>query len=178
MPNWANGTVAITGRKENVLMFTRRFIYDDTVRANIVSFFARSFAQVKRKEITDEIEELFEGISAEMEDTFCMNVDFAWSADNCLIDGYPQRFPDCVTLADACVADHVSVEILTEELGIGFEENILCDKEGKVTSQCWSMPVYICPSCGSEYSFPTYLDLSQYECPLCETIGLRLQTAG
>ena len=179
MPNWAFGTVAITGKKESVLMFTRRFIYDDTDCSNIaLKFFARSFAQVKRKEITDEIEGVFDGIPAEAEDTFCMNVFFAWSADNCLIDGYPQRFPECLTLADACVADSVSVEILTEEPGIGFEECILCDKEGRVASQSRSMSVYICPSCGNEYSFPTYLDLSQYECPICETSGLRLKTAG
>ena len=178
MPNWAFGTVAITGSKEGILNFTRRFIYEGTDRDKIEpNFFARSFAQATRSETVDEIENLYANVPAEAVDTFCMNVYFAWSANNCLIDGYPQQFPECISLADACVTDRVSVEILTEEPGISFEENIHCDKDGRVTSVSRDMPIYTCPLCGNGFPFPSYLDIGEYICPVCEESVLRLKAA-
>lgn len=168
MANWAWGSVSVTGAKENVLKFVQKFRYQDEADAKItVPYFARSITQTTRSETLDEINALFEGVSAETESTYTMYVDFAWSAYSCLIDGTPQEFEECITLSDACVADEVCVEIKTEELGIGFEEEIFCNKGGDFSLQAHNLLDIACKNCGTINTFASFRNLVGVECFGC-----------
>lgn len=168
MPNWASGYVSVIGQKENVINFVNRFIFDDeptTIEGK--RFFARSFTNCSRNGVMQDINDVFD----ECEDgvmEFNLPIFFAWSAYSCLIDGYPQKYPDeCITLAEACKEDGVYVEIKTEEYGLCFEEYITCDREGNLTKECRNMPVYVCRSCGNKQSIATYTELEDEDCYEC-----------
>lgn len=177
MPNWAWGSVSVTGTKQNVLKFSGRFIYEgeeDVKNETGIPYFARSFAQKTRSEATDEINTIFNDMQAEAESTFTLYVDFAWSANSCLIKGAPQQFPtECITLMDACIADAVSAEIKTEEPGNGFEETIYCSKDGNYDSHSRKMQTCICPSCGAFTLIPSSGNADEYECHDCGKAGLK-----
>lgn len=170
MPNWACGSVSVSGTRENVKKFAGRFIYKDEVNIKTAEhgrFFARSFIWQKKQHALMEVDIQFRHQEEHTENTCMFSVDFAWSAMSCLMDGYPQKDPNCITLSDACVEDQVSVEIETEEGGMGFEEYIFCDKDGSVSSNCEDMPSFECQSCHSTMSIPSYGDLDDYECCEC-----------
>ena len=182
MPNWACGTVSITGPKQNILKFTDRFIYADQADSGKNQehpYFARSFSSFTRSGVNDEIEALFPDCPPESEETFCLPISFAWSAYSCLIDGYPQDFEEeCITLSDACRLDGVSVKIQTDEPGMCFEEEIYCNKNGNVDAQSRELTVQICPRCGAVNSFPSFADSDMCVCIDCGEIGLKQPEVG
>ena len=170
MPNWACGSVSITGTKQNVVKFINRFIHDDDNDTTLKSrrFFARSFTNDTKKSVLEDVEEAFHDLPLGSKNVFSLPISFAWSAESCLIDGYPQDHPDdCSTLSAACIEDQVSVEIQTEEGGMGFEESIACDTEGVITSECTDLVPFICKVCGTECGFASFnspVDQVCYEC--------------
>jgi len=176
MPNWACGTVSITGPKQNILKFADRFIYNEQADSDNKPehrFFARSFSSYTQAGMTDEIEALFADTKPGTEATFSLPIDFAWSAYSCLIKGYPQDFAEeCITLSDACKLDGVSVEIQTDEPGMCFEETITCDKDGNIDAQSCEMPAYTCPHCDATHAYPSFVGLDESACYECGEIGL------
>ena len=178
MPNWAYGSVSITGTKQNIFMFANRFICEDDednpTQLRKQKFFARSFVQSPRQVVHDDIEIIFSDIPANIVGEFPLDVEFAWSAHCCLIDGYPQKFPtECITLVDACKEDHVSVEIITEEGGMCFEEYITCDEHGHMTSESKELVQYECPNCGTMMGIASFIDTNGYSCYECGECGLK-----
>ena len=175
MPNWACGAAAITGTKPNVVKFVNRFIHSDDVNVDSREerHFARSFTNGMKQDISNEIDAAFQGVPDDMTGTYNLSVDFAWSAYSCLIDGYPQNSPDhCITLDSACIEDQVSVEIITEEGGINFEELITCDAQGELVCDCKDLLPYKCRSCGSVMSLASFNDADEYSCYECGDVGL------
>lgn len=173
MPNWAMGTVYVTGKQANVLAFSKRFITDDkpsTVEG--IKYFARSFANNKREDVEQYIRSEFEGKGQEVETTVEIPMDFAWSAYSCLIAGYPQRSEgECITIQDACVMDQVDVEIRTTEPGMCFEEQISCDREGDLTNECYDLTSARCKHCGEVQGVGSFEDLDEVECYECGEVG-------
>lgn len=174
MPNWAFGTVKITGAKKDVRNFMGRFlsIYDDSSqRLRTDKYFARSFICQDLKSAYSEFENSNSGISEQQEVTHDLSVQFAWSAKACLLEGYPQEFSDtCEDLPTACAEDCVSVEIDTEEDGNCFEEHILCLDYGKeLVYVVDDMPNYICKNCGNEQAFSNSED--EFTCWQCDCSG-------
>ena len=166
MPNLAWGTVSVTGTKENVLKFTKRFLYDD-IEPDI-PYFARSFVQSPRSDTVNEINKCFKHLSLEIKVAYTFYVDFAWSAYSCLIDGYPQKYPeDCIALKDACIADNVSVEIKTEEPGFVFEEEIFCSEDGSLDEHSRDLLSFACEHCGRCNFVASFGDPVDYECNEC-----------
>ena len=102
----------------------------------------------------------------EDEAEFCIN--FAWSCWSCLFEGYPNG-KECVTLEWACKEYNVSVEIKSEECGMGFEETIYGTPEG-VSYSSEEMSTYIC-ECGQEEQIASNYDLDDYECCECGKTG-------
>jgi hypothetical protein len=169
MPNWAWGTVEATGTREAVLAFSKRFIVSDEPNTcQGVKFFARSFMNMKRSEVEQEIKATFHGMSPDKEYTHVFNVDFAWSACSCLVNGYPQDARDkCVTLKDACMEDHVDVDIRTKEPGMWFEEAIHCNRGGDLQSSVQDLKCARCKNCGEKESIASYEDIDDLECSEC-----------
>jgi hypothetical protein len=174
MPNWAYGPVSITGTKQNVLNFARRFIHDDDIAKDEKPplFFYRSFIGGTWKGTVKEIEAVYKASSAETVNTVTLYVSFAWSAHGCLVAGKLKEYPECIALGTACKEDCVSVEIRTEEPGVGFDEVIYCSRDGLVIAESHDMPTYSCPKCGGSQSVPTYEDAKEQSCYECGAIGL------
>lgn len=174
MPNWAMGDVFITGTRKKVLEFSDRFITEDnqsTVPGK--RFFARSFIDIPRKTLRADIEDFFRHATDDEERTMSFFVSFAWSAMSCLIDGYPQsNTQECITLAEACVEDHVSVEIHTSEPSMCFEEEIACDYNGNTTNIRRDLSVFVCPECGATTCLSAFEDPDEAECCNCGHEGL------
>ena len=169
MPNWAIGTVSVQGEKDSILKFTERFIYNDEgglTTAERGLYFKRSFVHAERAEIVAEIKKLpSEGIS-----TFKLLVSFAWCVDSCLIR--VRNHNEHITLADACKADEVSVNIYAEESDT--EEIISCDSGGYVDYICNYMPKYECRLCGNVMTLPSTSAAGDFECCECGKLGLVL----
>ena len=141
MPNWAEGTVTVEGKPENITEFLKLFLFEDTacedepgktckcLRNARSMHFARSHMNCCWKDfMKDYGMQIQNGLV-----TF--DVSFAWSAWTCLIEGYPQDYPDeCMTIGEACRINRVSVTIDTEEPGCGFTEHYEIDAEGKTGS--------------------------------------------
>lgn len=174
MPNWAIGSVDVTGTREAVLAFSDRFITSDeisTVPGR--KFFARSFLEEFRESIRGEICEYFKSAVPEEKRSFNLGVMFAWSATSCVISGYPQQNPDeCITLSEACVEDCVAVEIHTSETGMSFEEEIICDEDGNCSDIERDLVSYRCPECGEIWCLASFEDPDDYECCECGHEGL------
>ncbi|MDO4177453.1 MAG: hypothetical protein Q4D99_08305 [Bacillota bacterium] len=168
MPNWACGTVEVTGTRMGIKSFLERFITNDepsTLPGK--KFFARSFLGEKRQELMREAEECFRTQDAKEIGTMVIYPDFAWSAYSCLIDGYPQRAPECITLTDACKEDGVTVRIRTAEHGMCFEEDISCNRNGDLSSVCKDLQTVRCKSCGNTQSLASFEDIEEVECYEC-----------
>lgn len=181
MPNWAWGPVRITGTKENVLAFSKRFITQDKeedIRVLPgVKFFGRSFYDYTRDALEDEIRSKFPESAEAEEATVEIMIDFAWSATSCLISNYPLHSPECISLADACKEDHVDVVIQTQEPGMCFEEHISCDRNGKLEQNESDMPTGKCRHCGYTESIASTEDPSEYECNECGEVGFDIISA-
>ena len=92
MPNWAFGTVKVTGTREGVKSFVERFISsDDQSTVPGKRFFARSFSEQKREQSVKDAMEEFEGKADNETAEHSFLIMFAWSVWSCMIDGYPQR---------------------------------------------------------------------------------------
>ena len=177
MPNWAFGTATITGTESSVIKFVNRFIFDGDEDRDYENreqkYFARSFTNNLHDDVLKKLAEVFCGLSADDTGVFELPVDFAWSAQNCLIDGYPQDYPDyCITLSTACIEDQVSVEITTEEEDMSFREFINCDNQGQLSSNCKCIMPCKCRNCGSIFGLVSFNDAYKYSCYECGEVGL------
>ncbi len=131
MPNWCSGVVNIHGTVGSIKRFLERFLYSDEMyNEKKKRFFARSFVQ------SDNLDDL-EGLTDDEEWSIQIDVDFAWSAYSCMIEGYPQHDPKkLITLAEAVEEDGVdSVTVLTIEPSMGFVERIKYEN-GICTADC------------------------------------------
>lgn len=173
MPNWAFGNVKVTGTREGITSFIERFVSEDdpsTVAGK--RFFARSFIHEKRQELIDEAMAEFENKAPEDTAEYTFVAMFAWSAYSCLIDGYPQRNDkECITLAEACVEDQVSVVIQTSEPGMCFEEHITGDEGGTVIHEERELSTYKCRHCGETMALASFEDPEDQDCPECGECG-------
>lgn len=173
MPNWAFGNVKVTGTREGITSFLERFVSEDkpyTVPGK--RFFARSFVHMNRQELIHEAMSEFENKSKEDIAEYTFMAMFAWSAYSCLIDGYPQHNKEeCITLAEACAEDHVTVKIRTTETGMCFEEEVTCNEDGVVYHTERDMSRCKCRNCGEICHFGSFEDLDEAECPECGECG-------
>lgn len=162
MPNWCNGFVKVKGKNKDILKFSKLFICEnDEGNKDLKEYFARSFTNQLREDFEEQIGK---------KDYAEFWIDFAWSVLSCLIEGYPQKNKECLTLIEACKKYNVSVVIESEEGGLGFEEKISCDEKGNLIYKENSMPSYKC-KCGSEQQIPSDSDLNDVECWECGEIG-------
>ena len=91
MPNWAMGTVEVSGTKAHVQAFAERFIdYGEQKENSGKRFFGRSFLDCDMDSVNFDIEEEFEGLPDDEVSTVTIEVSFAWSAVSCLVNGFPQ----------------------------------------------------------------------------------------
>lgn len=174
MPNWACGVVSVTGTKQNVINFVSRFIYeaDEETGNPKPRYFLRSFANVTRQDVLGEIEDVFSEQPIDSVFMFSLNVNFAWSVCNCIIDQYPQEFPrECITLEEACTTDQVYVEIMAEESSERFEEYITCDADGNCAFTSSDLMPYQCLHCGEVSYIASFTDIEDYECCECGKEG-------
>lgn len=175
MPNWAHGSVEITGIRSNVESFIARFIPHEGKPMAGRRFFARSFNNMGETELSQVLQQAFEDHAEGEEATVCISVSFAWSAYSCVIDGYPQNDPErCITLSDACMEDRVSVVIRTTEYGMSFTESISCDAAGVLTVSTKDLSHARCKRCGHVEEM-TLLDApEEVECECCGNIGFEM----
>ena len=132
MPNWACGFVSVRGKPENIKNFCKLFVFEDEANTGIPKqgkYFARSFVHQSWANFVKDYD-LGDTTGVEF------NVDFAWSAWSCLIEGYPQKDKKhCITLKSACKKHNVKVSITTEEDAMSFAESIIANKN-KVNYKC------------------------------------------
>ena len=176
MPNWACGNVEVTGKRDGVIAFVNRFldILGKTGKEPDTRFFARSFLDDDRESVISDVTHQTEADPENAVATVIFPVSFAWSAYSCVIDGYPQHNPDCITLTDACQQDHVSVHIQTEEPGIFFEEDIFADEHGNLTNSSQDLRTARCCNCGSTQGVASFVDVDDLECYECGSVDLEL----
>ena len=173
MPNWATGTVTVTGEKNAIASFIGRFVsHDEQSTIPGKKYFARSFLEDYRANLIQEIPDPDrDGDQV----TFTFPISFAWSAYSCIISGYPERFKeDCLTLSEACVLDHVSVEIRTIEYGMCFEEEIFCSADGDLEHTSQDLREVKCPNCGNIQSIGSIEDPEESYCWECGNEGMDL----
>lgn len=173
MPNWAFGTVKVTGTREGVKSFVERFISsDDQSTVPGKRFFARSFSEQKREQSVKDAMEEFEGKADNETAEHSFLIMFAWSVWSCMIDGYPQRNDaECITLSEACMEDHVAVEIHSTETGMCFEEHVTCDEDGNLNHAERDLSRCKCRNCGEISLFGSFEDLDDAECSECGERG-------
>ena len=168
MPNWACGYVEATGCRAGLLAFANRFLTGSNGETPNTKYFARSFLETDKEALNDLIRMMTREDPDEKIATVTFPVEFAWSAYSCIIEGYPQQWPDtCITLSDACIQDQVSVHIYTEEPGIFFEEDIYGEDNGEVQSYCHDLKTARCCNCGSTMGVASFTDLDDLECYEC-----------
>lgn len=169
MPNWAYGPVTITGTRQNISRFVSRFIFDEDrkLNSNRRYFFARSFTNCSKAEVMQNIKLRFEDSEKEDVKTFCLDIDFAWSARGCLDGHYSENAMQCISLEDACILDDVSVEIQTEEGGERIEEYIFCDEYGTSDINSSNMPEFACKKCGNTMGIASFNDPNESSCCEC-----------
>lgn len=86
MPNWAFGTVKVTGTREGVKSFVERFISsDDQSTVPGKRFFARSFSEQKREQSVKDAMEEFEGKADNETAEHSFLIMFAWSVWSCMM---------------------------------------------------------------------------------------------
>ena len=172
MPNWACGPVTVTGTRDGLISFIRRFP-DGNADEQRTGYFARSFLFDDRQTLIEDIMMRTEADPGNAVAEITFSVSFAWSAYYCVISGYPEKWPDkCVTLSQACREDRVGVHIRTEEPGLYFEEDILSDEDGNVTESSQDLKTVRCPVCGSTQGTASFMDPADLECFECGSVGL------
>lgn len=171
MPNWAMGQVTVTGKKENIASFVGRFVSND--EPSIIpgkKYFARSFLDDYRDNV---LANIAESDDPEENAELTFHVSFAWSANCCMLHGYPERSNgECITLIDACVEDQVEVVIHTTEPGLCFEEEIHCTADGSITDIEKDLSKAKCPHCGTFHTIGSFEDPEELECYECGEVGL------
>lgn len=172
MPNWCFGNVNIIGKPKDVEGFANLFLWGrDELEEEPKEYFARSFPLENR----EWLEENLKGkLDKEGNIQLDILVDFAWSAYSCLIDGYPTQKDNknCITLENALKKYPVSVEIITEEGGLMFEEMIKGNKEG-VFYDSRELDNFICLDCEEEQFITTYSG-DGLNCKECGSNNLKL----
>ena len=163
----------MTGTREGVKSFVERFISsDDQSTVPGKRFFARSFSEQKREQSVKDAMEEFEGKADNETAEHSFLIMFAWSVWSCMIDGYPQRNDaECITLSEACMEDHVAVEIRSTETGMCFEEHVTCDEDGNLNHAERDLSRYKCRNCGEISHFGSFEDLDDAECSECGECG-------
>lgn len=97
-------------------------------------------------------------------------VGFICGAANAAI--YPQRNDaECITLSEACMEDHVAVEIRSTETGMCFEEHVTCDEDGNLNHAERDLSRCKCRNCGEISLFGSFEDLDDAECSECGECG-------
>ena len=135
-------------------------------------FFARSFSEQKREQSVKDAMEEFEGKADNETAEHSFLIMFAWSVWSCMIDGYPQRNDaECITLSEACMEDHVAVEIRSTETGMCFEEHVTCDEDGNLNHAERDLSRCKCRNCGEISLFGSFEDLDDAECSECGERG-------
>ena len=172
MPNWACGTVEVTGTKKCIASFIERFVdWHGAVQPG-KRFFARSFIDEGHDSLIERLMRESRGLPDDQSTAFTFDVSFAWSAYSCVIDGYPQGNPEeLITIDKACQEDSVSVHIFTEEPGICFEEDLQCDADGNCDYHCDELLAARCRHCGEIQSVSSHAVLDEVECWECGEIG-------
>lgn len=161
MPNFANGVVRVKGKPEDITNFCKHFVFEDEGDKK-GKYFARSF-------IHETWEDFLKENKKEISENYVeFGVDFAWSAHSCIVEGYPNG-EECITLEWACKEHNVEVDIDTEETGIGFTEEIHCDKDS-LSDECYDIPEYKCSLCGETQQITDSEDREDVECWECEEI--------
>lgn len=85
---------------------------------------------------------------------------------------YPQRNDaECITLSEACMEDHVAVEIRSTETGMCFEEHVTCDEDGNLNHAERDLSRCKCRNCGEISLFGSFEDLDDAECSECGERG-------
>lgn len=169
MPNWASGTTTICGKKESVKAFCEYFLYYNE-KTHSETYFARSFVKGDRESTNDIIELLVPDADGKV--TVELFVDYAWSANSCVLEtpggfGYATTEPEtCLIMPDVARNLEVSVEIRTEECGMGFREHIHINTNGEVESETQEIHSYFCVECEDFMSFSDE-DEMDVECPSC-----------
>lgn len=175
MPSWSHGTVSVTGDKNALTNFVKRFIYPLSTNQTMVGakYFPRTFiSDTTREQIRTDIIELFTAQSPDVEERIeLLGVEFAHSANHCLITGYPELWVDrCISLPAACAIDGVSVTVETVNFETNTEEIICAEPDGSVITYAEDIPKYVCAHCGSIEPIPSLYtcDPSHYICPQCQ----------
>lgn len=197
MANWASGNVTIKGTKEGIISFCRRFyISGDEEQDNDDKSLESPERHPNQKNANNFAEEaiagrfaksfiMHEGTWADIEQriknledsngnfAFSISVDFAWSAENCLIEGYPQSYKNAITLAAACKLDKVAVDIGTTDESSEFREEISCSANGAIEFRSIDCPVFefICTACGEAQHIDINYGLRDRECESCDAVG-------
>lgn len=174
MPNWAFGDVVVTGTKKAVTSFYERFVSEYEPKTFPGKrHFGRSFLDDSREYVEETIRDRFVGVGTDEQSAVPITVSFANSAESCLISRYPKVDPKhCISLADACKEDGVSVHIHTFLFDEGSEEDITCTAEGVLTYDGYSMYRMKCPKCGEEQSVSRLEKREEAECSECGEKGL------
>ena len=100
MPNLACGNIKVIGTKENIKnFFNKRFIFSYEKNEELrtipgTRYFARSFYEADRKSLEREFEEQLKDIGNDEDCEFYNTIDFAWSAHFCIVEGYPDKYPN------------------------------------------------------------------------------------
>ncbi len=168
MPNWCSGYVNVMGKSKDVENFCKLFLFEEDTNNKELSkkYFARSFTQLSWKDFKEE--HFIKEVKGDSDISF--HVDFAWSCNTCLFEGYPNG-KQCVTLEWACKKYNVEVEIESEERGDGFEEEISYTKEDGINYDCQDMPTHTCNKCGNEQTIGKHDDIENEECYECGRDG-------
>ena len=172
MPNWAMGSVEVTGKAAGVISFIERFLdwYDREEPRK--KYFARSVVDEDRSSLIEQARYESSGRPENEDIRLVFGASFAWSAYSCLISGYPESNPDaCISLEQACREDGVSVQIYTEEPGIYFEEDLQCDADGNVNYSCEDLISARCRHCGATQGISSRANLDEVECYDCGNTG-------
>lgn len=174
MPNWSIGPVEITGTREAVSSFAKRFISTDWnfMPQRPERHFSRSYSDMTAAEMERRISECFYGCEDHEVTTFSFIASFAWELDGNLIDSASvSRHEELITIGDACKEDGVSVEIHTSEPSNDLEEWIICHANGAPMYGSQNLKGYRCKSCGNIQSLASFEDPSDTECEECGETG-------
>ena len=172
MPNWAMGTIEVTGKEPGVISFVERF--SDWLEPEVPGKknFARSIVDEDRSSLIKRIRHENHGRPKDINIQVDFEASFAWSAYSCLVSGYPQAAADvCIPLERACREDGVSVQIYTEESGNWFEEELHCDSEGNISYSSKDLTLVRCRHCGETQGVSSHANLDEVECCECGQIG-------
>lgn len=94
MPNWAMGTIEVTGKESGVISFVERFSDWHEPAVPGKKYFARSIVDEDRSKLIKRIRYENHGRPKDINIQVDFEASFAWSAYSCLVSGYPQAATD------------------------------------------------------------------------------------